>query len=140
MEIKKIVVGFDGSPSSKKALEYAKYLGKKLNASITVISVVRLPEFSQSMDEVEEIIDNEDKRIGPLHAEIRECCSKEGIEITTEIIHGHPVEKIIEYAKENKFDLIVLGTRGLGGFKKLMIGSVAQKVVSYSKIPVMVIR
>jgi nucleotide-binding universal stress UspA family protein len=140
MEINKILVGFDGSPCSKKALVYAKYLSRKLQAAVTIVSVVRLPEFSQSLDEVEEIMDEEGKRIGSLHREIAADARQEGIDMSTLIIHGHPVEKIIQYAQENKFDLIVLGTRGLGGFKKLMIGSVAEKVVSYSKIPVMVIR
>jgi len=140
MEISKILVGFDGSSSSKKALEYAKGLSKKLDATITVISVVRLPDFSQSMDEVEEAMDEADRRIIPMHQEIKETGLREGIDIRTSILHGHPVEKIMSYAQENNFDLIVVGTRGLGGFKKLMIGSVAQKLASYSKIPVLVIR
>ncbi|NLI90928.1 MAG: universal stress protein [Peptococcaceae bacterium] len=136
MEVNKILVGFDGSPSSKKALEYAKGLSGKLNSSVTVLTVIRLPDFSPSMDEVGEVMEEAQKRIAPMHKEIAELAQKEGIIIQTAIIYGHPTEKIINYAKENGFDLIVVGTRGLGGFKKLVIGSVAQKVVSYSKVPV----
>ena len=140
MEINKVLVGFDGSPSSRKALEYAQGLSRKLHSSITALTVVRLPDFSQSMDEVEETMDEAEKRFGPLHQEIRETGQEGGLLITTEIVHGHPAEKLISYAKENGFDLIVVGTRGLGGFKKLVIGSVAQKVVSYSNIPVLIIK
>ncbi|MCM1566015.1 MAG: universal stress protein [Dehalobacter sp.] len=140
MEMNKILVGFDGSPSSKKALDYAKYLSSKLNSSITVLTVIRLPDFSSSRDEVDEEIIEAGKRIFPMHREIVELGKKENITINTVIIHGHPVEKIIDYAQENEFDLIIIGTRGLGGFKKLVIGSVAQKVVSYSKVPVMVVK
>ncbi|AHF08928.1 MULTISPECIES: universal stress protein [Dehalobacter] len=140
MEINKILVGFDGSPSSRKALEYAKELSNKLNSSVTVLTVVRLPDFSQSMDEVEETIEEAQRKIEPLHQEIRETGLKEGMKIATEIVHGHPAEKLISYAKENGFDLIIVGTRGLGGFKKLVIGSVAQKVVSYSAIPVLTVK
>ncbi len=85
-------------------------------------------------------MDEAEKRIVPMHKEIAELAQKEGIQIQTVIVHDHPVEKIINYAQENGFDLIVIGTRGLGGFKKLVIGSVAQKVVSYSKVLVMVVK
>lgn len=140
MEMNKILVGFDGSPSSKKALEHAKSLSVKLNSSVTVLTVVRLPDFSSSMDEVSEVMDEAEKRVAPMHKEIAESAQNEGIKLQTLIVHGHPVEKIIDYAQENGFDLIVIGTRGVGGFKKLVIGSVAQKVVSYSKVPVMVVK
>lgn len=136
----KILVGFDGSPSSQKALEHAKSLSFKLNASVTVLTIVRLPDFSSSVDEVSEVMDEAERRIVPMHKEIAESARKEGVALQTLIIHGHPVEKMIDYAKENGFDLIIIGTRGLGGFKKLVIGSVAQKVVSYSKVPVMVVK
>ncbi len=140
MEMNKILVGFDGSASSKKALEHAKSLSAKLQASVTLLTVVRLPDFSSSMDEVDEAMEEAEKKVVPMHKEIAESAQKEGIKIQTVIIHGHPVEKIINYAQENGFDLIVIGTRGLGGFKKLVIGSVAQKVVTYSKVPVMVVK
>ncbi|MHB8124346.1 MAG: universal stress protein [Desulfitobacteriaceae bacterium] len=140
MDVRKILVGFDGSESSKKAFAEAVDLARKLNASVTVLTVIHLPDFSPSMDEVEEEIEEAEKHYQPLLESLREIGAKNGILVNVITLKGHPVESLIKYAKEQKMDLIVIGTRGAGGFKKLLIGSVAQKIVSYSSIPVMVIR
>lgn len=140
MDIRKILVAFDGSPSSRKAFRAAIDLSLKLKASITTLTVVHLPDFSPSMDEIEETMDEAGKQVEPLLQEVQEQGRKNGLEINTIVLRGHPAETMIKYASDNKFDLIVMGTRGLGGFKKMVIGSVAQKVVSYSNTPVMVIR
>lgn len=140
MNIRKILVAFDGSASSQKAFRAALDLGLKLNASISTLTVVHLPDFSPSMDEIEETADEAGKYFEPLLQEVQEQGPKNGLEINTTVLRGHPAETLIKYASDNSFDLIVMGTRGLGGFKKMVIGSTAQKVVSYSNTPVMVIR
>ena len=60
----------------------------------------------------------------------------------TELINSHrPVDYVIlEYAEEKNIDLIVVGTRGTSGFKRLLLGSVASSVVSYAHCPVMVVK
>jgi len=55
-------------------------------------------------------------------------------------LKGIPADKILEYAWENNIDLIVVGTHGLTGIKKFLIGSIAEKVVRHSRVPVMIIR
>jgi nucleotide-binding universal stress UspA family protein len=139
MDIRSILVGLDGSKSSRKALQAAVDLSRKLNAKVTTLTVVHLPDFSLGGGEVEEL-EQAEKYYQPLLQEVRAYGSTLGCDITTVILKGHPTEQLLQYAEDNQVDLIVIGTRGLGGFKKLLMGSVAQKVVSYSKIPVMVIR
>jgi nucleotide-binding universal stress UspA family protein len=140
MEIKKMVVGYDGSESSRKAVEWAVSLGSRLKNDIVVASVVRLPEFSPSIDEIDEAYADGEKYYRSLLEKIVEYGEEQGVLIRTKILRGHPAESIVRYAFDQKADLIVMGTRGMGGFKNLIIGSVAQKVVSYSKVPVVIIK
>lgn len=132
MNIRKILVAFDGSTSSKKAFRAATDLAIKLNAKVTILSVIHVPDFSPSMDEIEETVDEAEKHFQPLLLELIEFGHRNELEIKFVIKRGHPAETVIKYASDNEFDLIVMGTRGLGGFKKMIIGSVAQKIVSYS--------
>lgn len=140
MELKKIVVGYDGSESSRNAVEWAVGLTSKLKNDIVVVSVVKLPEFSSSIDEIDEAYADGEKQYRSLLEKIVEYGKKQGVSIETEILRGHPAESIVRYAFDCKADLIVMGTRGMGGFKNLIIGSVAQKVVWYAKVPVLIIK
>ncbi|WP_088187954.1 universal stress protein [Desulfosporosinus sp. FKA] len=140
MKIRKILVAFDGSASSKKAFRDAADLAITLNAKITILSVIHVPDFSPSIDEIAETVDEAEKHLHPLLNELKDFGQQNELQIKTVVKRGHAAETIIKYASDNEIDLIVMGTRGLGGFKKMLIGSIAQKVVSYSNTPVMVIR
>ncbi|ATW25232.1 universal stress protein [Candidatus Formimonas warabiya] len=140
MLIRKIVVGYDGSGYSKRALEAAIYLAKALEASVTTLTVIQAPEFSPSLDEIDEGYKDAEKMIKPLLDEIKGFGEQNKIEINSVVLRGHPAGSIVKYAFDKKADLIIMGTRGVGGFKSMILGSIAQKVVSYSKVPVMVIK
>jgi nucleotide-binding universal stress UspA family protein len=64
----------------------------------------------------------------------------ENIEAKTEVLEGEVAENIIRYAEENDTDLVMIGNRGLGGLKKLVLGSVSQKVVQKASCPVLVVK
>ena len=140
MEINKMVVGFDGSESSRKAVEWAVSLAAKIKSDVVVAAVVRSPEFSPSIDEVEESYTDGERYYQPLLDEIVRYGKDNDVPIGTEILRGHPAESLVRHAADRRFDLIVMGTRGIGGFKRLVIGSVAQKVVTYAKTPVLVVK
>lgn len=140
MEITKIVVGYDGSPSSRKAVEWAVTLAAKINSDVVVAAVVKAPEFSSSVDEVEESFSDGERYYQPLLAEMVEYGNDNNVPLRTEILRGHPAESLVRYAYERKADLLVIGNRGAGGFLSMIIGSVAQKVVAYSQVPVVVIK
>jgi Universal stress protein UspA and related nucleotide-binding proteins len=140
MILKKILFAFDSSKGSWKALEWAMGLAKMVNADIVAVTVVKPPEFSPSISEIEEFYEDAEKHFSPEIQKLKEYGERNGVDITTVFLRGHPAESIVKYAFERQFDLIVMGTRGLGGFKSMLIGSVAQKVSSYSKVPVTIIR
>ncbi|MCR4441745.1 MAG: universal stress protein [Peptococcaceae bacterium] len=140
MSFRKIVIGYDSSEYSKKALDTGLVMAQKLGSSLVVVTVLRNPEFSATIDEIDESFTHAEKQVRPWLDELKKVYSAQGVEIETAILRGHPAESIVKFAAECKADLIIVGTRGIGGFKSLVIGSVAQKVVSYSKIPVLVVK
>jgi nucleotide-binding universal stress UspA family protein len=72
---------------------------------------------------------------------IEEAAKKKGIQLKTEVLDGDSeVEVIIHCAKKNSVDLIVIGSKGLSKFRRLLVGSVANAVISHAPCPVMVIR
>lgn len=64
----------------------------------------------------------------------------DGVEVTTEVIVGYPKEEIINFAKNNEVDLVVMGTHGRKGVDRVLFGSIAEKVLVQSPVPVVTIR
>ena len=136
---KKILVAYDGSPDSEKALKLAAVLAKALFARIELVSVLDLsPVLSDDAGSVgvgREAFFREGEytlNVG------RQRLEELGIIVSTVVLEGNPAETIIEHAHKIKASMIVAGTRGLGGFKRLLLGSTAQALVMYSDIPVVI--
>jgi len=73
-------------------------------------------------------------------SEVKKIGEASGVEVKEIVLDGYPSDEIVNFSKNNNIDLIVMGTLGKTGFDKLLIGSVAEKVVRGSKVPVMVVR
>ena len=73
-------------------------------------------------------------------AEYAEIAKARGVKAETMLVRGHPARAILDAAKAKGTDLIVVGSRGLGGVKGLLLGSVSNAVVQNSKVPVMVVK
>lgn len=73
-------------------------------------------------------------------SKVKKIIEDSGVEVKEVLLEGHPANEIINFAGNNKMDLIVMGTLGKTGFERLLMGSVAEKVVRYSKVPVVVVR
>lgn len=129
MKDKKFIVAYDGSSSSEKALQLATDLAKSLLADIVLVFVVDLSRIVVPGTRVD-VLDRLEagEKFG----------SALGVSVTSTLLEGYPPEEIIRYAQEQKADMIVVGTRGLGGFKRLLLGSTAQTLITYSDIPVLV--
>ncbi|MBU2700618.1 nucleotide-binding universal stress UspA family protein [Sporomusaceae bacterium BoRhaA] len=140
MADKKIIVAYDGSSDSKKALSMATDLSKDIAADVVVVSVYDVPIALADGVSYSEWAADCEKACEARVAEGKKLCEDKGIVVYTEVLQGNPADEIIKYAENEQAYLIISGTRGLGGFARLLVGSVAHKIVTYSKIPVLVVK
>ena len=128
--IKKILVPVDGSEQAHKAIEFAADLALHYDATIHLLHAFKLTIIPEGFGEyvVSDRIQLEamGKKI---IAAAEEGAKKAGVRhLETTVIEGDPAESIINYAKDHDVDIIVIGSRGLGSFKGLLLGSVSNKV------------
>ena len=140
--IQKILVPIDGSNHSIRATEYAINIAKVHEAQIIVAYVVDenvIDKFSKSLERkvIGLELKNDGKNFIKYSAGLAE---KEGIEVTSMLVKGRPFEQIVNIAKGMNVDLIVMGTYGSRSAEKLLIGSVAERVIEYSPCPVLVVK
>ncbi len=131
-----ILVGFDGSPSSRKAVDRAAELASRLGSRLLIVTVVPpptiligellLPEPLPS----EQLVEAVKEGLRKLAEELRS--QRQGLDVETLVVEGDPAESLVETAKERGCGLIVVGRRGRGLAEKLL-GSVSSKVVSIAK-------
>jgi nucleotide-binding universal stress UspA family protein len=146
MRIKKILVAFDGSKHATYSAHKAIELAKSLGAGLTIVYIVSPPNYIDlgyaNVGVMNEIESKEKKHAQRLVDKVKNKAIDSDIIVKTDILVGYtPVVKaIVEYAERNKMDLIVLGSRGMTGFKKMLLGSVASGVVTYAHCPVMVVK
>jgi len=138
-QFKKMLIGYDGSAPSDKATESGLALAQSLDAKVLLFAVARPPE-PATMVEVDAMIDNAREHFGEQFKKIIQRARDIGVELTTDIAVGHPVEQIVHRAETDHVDLIVLGLRGKSRFEKMLVGSTAEKVLRYAHCPVMVVR
>lgn len=138
---KKILIATDGSEYTKRSVEYGIELAKSTGAKLYAIYVFdtraydSLPE-SAPIEYAYLLLRQEGEVATEYVADRARAIGLEAEKIITE---GHPADEIIKYAEKNSIDLIVMGTFGKGGVNRLLMGSVANKVVRISKIPVLVV-
>jgi nucleotide-binding universal stress UspA family protein len=137
----KVLVAIDGSEKSMDAAEYSICMSERYNAQFYALNVIRVdPDLFISPeipDYILEMKNESQKYLDKVRLKARE----KAVQIKTEIIASLNVAGgIVEYAKNKNIDLIVVGTRGISGFKKLLIGSVASGIITYAHCPVLVVK
>ena len=145
--VKKILVALDGSKAAANALDFALKLAEISSAQLellTVVPPVFLPQYSIYVLKSEAIADCakelEISFRGVLSKAQREANKKKpDLKVSTRFEKGEPDVKIVEVAETGKFDLIVMGSRGLGG-RVSTLGSVSSRVVDKSSCPVVIVK
>jgi nucleotide-binding universal stress UspA family protein len=137
--INKILVPTDFSKASDAALEAALVLAKKFEASIVLMHTYQAPIYAYPsaplVPMAELSIQVEQAALKAL--EVAAVAHNAGVPILTGLYMGAPPEQILRAAKEHEVGLIVMGSRGLRGLPRALLGSTAERVVRYSPVPVM---
>jgi nucleotide-binding universal stress UspA family protein len=150
-----ILVPLDGSEHSSRALTAAIQIAKAFRGKLTLIHVysvsvtpVMMPESMGSMPgypmtspaDVSRMIENA-KQIGKnILMQGLEQAKAENVPVESLLKEGHVVQEVIRTAQEGKFDLIVIGARGMSRIRELLLGSVTDGVVHHVTIPVLVVK
>ena len=141
--IKHIMVPYDKSEPAYRAFEYALDLAKKYNSSISIVSCVSIqiptdPYYGAAYVEttklLKEDISKSILKLEPMLKESKIPFKSDVLEVTS------ITDSLVSYVESHSVDLIVIGSRGLGGFKKLLLGSVASAVSQHSKCPVLIVK
>lgn len=140
-----ILVPIDGSETSLIAMKEAIKLGKALNSKITVVQVMALDPFIADAyvktGQTNDLIERTRTYLLDILEHAKQEFADEGIAVETKLLEGFVVhEEIIQAAQDLNADLIVMGSHGRTGVRKLVLGSVAQKVLGESHIPVLIVR
>ena len=137
-----IIVGVDGSGHSQRALEWAMKEAAVRHVPLSVLTVhpaikgyyggmVTGPQDVELTEKAQAAVREEaDKALAQLDGPHPES-------VTVNAVHGFPVEELINASKEA--DMVVLGSRGVGGFTRLMLGSTAGQVVQHAHCPVVIV-
>jgi nucleotide-binding universal stress UspA family protein len=137
----KILVATDGSEHSERAAKVAIELAKLSGGTLTAIYVADTSKTSHLPDDmilfsIRELLLKEGKESVDFIGEIAKGA---GVNFESTVAEGNPAEEIIRYAEKAGMNLVVLGTVGRTGMDKFLLGSVAEKIVRNSKIPVLTV-
>lgn len=138
----RILVPTDGSPEVEGAIEHAVDLAIAHDAVIETVYVVDTAAMGSlavegGWDGLQGVLSDEGE--GAIER-VREIAEARGIEVEGTILEGSPARRIVERASEVDADVIVMGTHGRGGIDRLLLGSVAERAVRASRVPVLTVR
>jgi nucleotide-binding universal stress UspA family protein len=136
---KNILVAFDGSEYSNKAITYAKDLREKYNATLWLLHVFPHTSDLLGYTDYEKLFSKRKGEGQTVLDSAQENLDQPSFEVREELQEGPEAEAILKVAANIQSDIIVMGTRGLGAVKGLLLGSVSRKVIHYAACPVMVV-
>ena len=141
-DVKKILIPTDGSDYSMRAAEFGISVAKHLGAEVMVVYVIDtvvLEQIARLTDR--ENAEKELKEDGQRYVNyVVNLAGKEGVKAASLLAKGRPFEQIVHLAKGLGMNMIVMGTYGRKGAERILIGSVAERVIEYSTCPVLVVK
>lgn len=138
-EITRILVGVDGSPDAVAALAWATSLGVALDAEVIAVHAVGLLEHLSSDGEPVAAAPHREELERVFRDDWTAALDADGVRGRRLLRDGPPAMVLLRVADEEDVDLIVVGSRGVGGFPELQLGSTSTQVVQHARVPVMVL-
>ncbi len=145
--MKKILVPIDGSEHSLNALKYARDMAEKFGSEIILVNIQK-PFFYESLEP--EPVGSEDG--SETLQEVAKKIINQGLkflegspvsvkaELRPDIVTGEPAEQILFLLNNEDFDMVIMGSHGLSGIRRFLMGSVSTKVLQHSPKPVMIVK
>lgn len=150
IRIRKILIAVDGTERSINAVEFAVDLATKYDSEICLVHVIPNSKWRYCMATDEEdlisphIIKNTIKEMEEegerLLSSVLTSVKGAGIEAHAQLDHGYPAKKILQIAKEENFDLIVMGSSGRGTITRLFFGSISDEVIRKAPCPILLVK
>lgn len=147
---KKILVPYDGSKYSKRALNEAIKISKRFGAMLYLVMVIQvslvqppgmLLGITSTKKSQKTIIKSAKSKIGIILEHEAEWCKRQGVEVCYKVLTGNIADSILRFSRSKKIDLIIIGSQGLSGINRIRtLGSVSRKVSEESLCPVMTVR
>jgi nucleotide-binding universal stress UspA family protein len=140
--IKKILIPIDGSDYSFRAAEFGVSVAKLVGAQVMVVYVID----TVVLDQIAKVNEREDverelKQDGERYIRyVLGLGEKQNVKVASLLAKGRPFEQVVHLAKGLGMDLIVMGTYGRRGAERILIGSVAERVIEYASCPVLVVK
>jgi nucleotide-binding universal stress UspA family protein len=138
----KLLVPIDGSDNSFRALDHAIFLSKKITAQITALRVMEhLPlVYVQSQRTMDTILSKYLEESESILKRSRDIGEKNGVRIESKLRKGDAASNILNYSKKEDYDTIIMGRRGTGKLRQLVLGSTSTKVLNHSDCTVVIVK
>jgi len=136
----RILLATDGSRDSRAAAAYLKLLPLPPSTVVRIVTVAPLPVFAADVTSVSELKGAVIDRARDVVDQSRVALADRGFNIETDVALGDPRAEIVRQAEEWKADLVVVGARGLGAIKRLLLGSISDAVARHAPCPVLVVK
>ena len=144
MQFRHILAPTDFSEYSKQAVASALELAKTFGAKLTILHVIELPAYPVETYAPPSVtvtfLDDLERQASQVLAQIVPEAESAGVEVARLVTIGSPYRKIIDMAEAEQVDLIVMATAGRTGFSRLVMGSIAERVVRTASCPVLTLR
>jgi nucleotide-binding universal stress UspA family protein len=135
-----ILLPTDGSAPSEAAREHAIGLAAAYDATLHAIYVIDDKALRAARADSDVVLAGFEEQGTSLVGDVASAAADAGVACETAVLHGHPHEVITDYADEHGIDLVVMGTHGRHGVQRFLLGSVTERVVRSSAVPVLTVR